>query len=348
MLGSTKKTHGLLLGKFLPPHRGHQYLIDFARQYADHLTVHVCSIPSEPIPGDLRFQWMREQWAGCPDVTVVHCDDLNPQVPEDDPDHFWEIWRESLLSRQAQPPDLVFASEPYGFPLAETLGARYVPVDHAREIVPVSGTLLRDDPLRYWQYLLPPARPYFARRIALVGPESSGKSTLTARLAAHFGASYAPEYARGYLEMVPAHWIDAAGANGFDEAALVTILRGQRASVEAVAQQSERGIVFSDTEAIVTACWSEILLGNVPEIAEAFIREQRYDLYLVQTASEFWVDDSSQRVQPAYAERKAFEQVCVARLEKHGFPYVCLSGTWAEREAQAIDAVEAILNRRAS
>ena len=345
MPDSEGRTHGLLLGKFLPPHRGHQYLIDFARRYVDHLTVHVCAIPSEPIPGPLRFEWMREQWAGCSDVTVVYCDDLNPQIPEEDPAHFWDIWRESLLSRSAHPPDFVFASEPYGFKLAETVGARYVPVDHAREIVPVSGTLLRTDPLRHWASLLPPARPHFACRFALVGPESSGKSTLTARLAAHFRTGYAPEYARGYLDTVQSCWIGGDGANGFEVAAVETILHGQRASVEAVARQSETGIVFSDTEAIVTACWSQVLLGFVPQIGEQFIQQQRYDLYLVQTPSEFWVNDSSQRVQPDYAARGAFAQACIAHLERFGYSYVCLSGTWEERETQAVAAIETVLMR---
>lgn len=82
-----------------------------------------------------------------------------------------------------------------------------------------------------------------------------------------------------------------------------------------------------------------MLLGSVPDIAEQFICRQEYALYLVQTASEFWVNDSSQRVQPAYAERKVFEKACVWRLEQHSFSYVCLRGTWEEREAQAIDAV---------
>jgi nicotinamide riboside kinase len=115
--------------------------------------------------------------------------------------------------------------------------------------------------------------------------------------------------------------------------------------VEALARQSETGIIFSDTEAIVSACWSQTLLGFVPEVAEQFIRQQRYDLYLVQTASPFWVNDSSQRVQPEYHVRKAFEELCITRLEQQGFPYVCLRGTWEEREAQAIDAVESALNR---
>ncbi|MBC8101832.1 MAG: AAA family ATPase, partial [Cytophagales bacterium] len=250
------------------------------------------------------------------------------------------IWRESLLRRMDTPPDLVFASEPYGFKLAETLGATYVPVDHARDRIPISGTRLRADPLRHWEHLLPPARPYFARRFALVGPESSGKSTLTSRLAAHFRADFAAEYARDFLAAVPDHWIGTDGVNRFREASVHAILRGQEASVEAMVAQSERGILFSDTEAIVTACWSRVLLGFVPPLAEEFIRRQRYDRYLVQSASESWTDDASQRVQPAFDERKRFEESCVAHLEQHGFPYVRLEGTWAEREAQAIAAVE--------
>lgn len=338
---------GLLLGKFLPPHRGHQYLVDFARRYADHVTVHVCSVESECIPGALRYSWVRDHFSGCPNVTVVHCDDPNPQTPEESPDHFWEIWRESLFSRMDRAPDLVFASEPYGFRLAETLGARYVPVDHAREMAPISGTLLRSDPLRYWDYLLPPARPYFAKRIALVGPESSGKTTLTAFLTRHFEATFAMEYARGYLEAVPAHWLTPAGdSNGFNEEALIAILRGQRASVDAMALQC-RGLLFSDTEAIVTACWSQVLLGYVPPLAERYILEQQYDLYLVTAASEGWDPDGGQRVQPEYAERKRFEDAVVARLEAHRYPYVILRGSWEEREQQAVEAVRHVLRSSA-
>jgi NadR type nicotinamide-nucleotide adenylyltransferase len=336
---------GLVLGKFLPPHRGHQYLVDFARGYADHVTVHVCSIPTEPIPGELRFRWMREQFAGCEDVRVVHCDDLNPQAPEECPTRFWDIWRESLLSRMDTPPDLVFASEPYGARLAATLGAAYVPVDIARGQVPISGTQIRADVIRHWRFLLPPARPHFAKRVAIVGPESSGKSTLTTRLASRFGAVWAAEYARGYLAARPEHWVGADGVNGFDQSAIEAILRGQRASVEAAARQTECGLVISDTEAIVTACWSEALLGEVAPLAEEFVRSQRFDLYLVMAATEDWVQDTSQRVQPALAERRRFEDAVTARLEANGYPYVRLRGSWLEREATAAQAVAALLAR---
>ena len=47
---NSRKTTGLIIGKFMPPHLGHQYLVDFARNYVDELNVLVCSLKSEPIP----------------------------------------------------------------------------------------------------------------------------------------------------------------------------------------------------------------------------------------------------------------------------------------------------------
>ena len=57
-------TRGLVIGKFLPPHRGHAFLIETARRQVDHLVVLVCSLGREPIPGDRRVEWLREMLPG--------------------------------------------------------------------------------------------------------------------------------------------------------------------------------------------------------------------------------------------------------------------------------------------
>lgn len=335
-------TTGLILGKFLPPHRGHEYLVNFAAGFADAITVHVCATPAEPIPGALRYEWMRETFAGRPNLTVVY--NPLPQTPQDDPLNFWRLWRDSLLSRQPnnQPPDFVFASEPYGFELARTLGAQYIPVDPPRSRFPVSGTAVRADPLREWEYLLPATRPYFARRVAVVGAESSGKSTLTAALAAHFGTTFAPEYARTYLEALPPDELARLYApGGFDAEAMRHFVRGQAASVEAMARQCNR-VVFSDTKAVVTALWCRHFLGDVPAFVSEQARAQHFDLYLLTAATQEWAREE-QRVQPDFSDRLRFEEECGAMLEEHGCPFVRLSGTWAEREEQAVAAVKVLL-----
>ncbi len=159
-LSGAPAQHGMLLGKFLPPHMGHVYLADFARHYVrepKHLSIVVGTLEREPIPGALRFQWMRELF---PDANVIRLSDELPQDPSEHPD-FWRLWHDALMRVLPRRPDLVFASEDYGWKLAETLGAKFVLVDRARGVMPVSGTAVRADPLGNWQYLPRCVRPYF-------------------------------------------------------------------------------------------------------------------------------------------------------------------------------------------
>ena len=330
----------------MPPHRGHEHLINFAAGYADSVTVHVCAVPTEPIPGPLRFRWMEQAFAGRANIEIVYNDDLNPQEPKDDPAHFWEIWRESLLKRMPQPPDYVFASEPYGFQLAETLGAVYIPVDPPRLQVPISGRSIRRSPMTYWDAMLPPVRPYYLKRVAIIGPESSGKSTLAKALAAHFQTAFAPEYARTYLEAMPPTEIARLYApNGFDTDTMRRFIRGQAASVEAMGRIANR-VVFSDTEAIVTALWCEHFLGEIPSFVRERIEQQPFDLYLLTAATDSW-EEEAQRVHPDFADRVQFEENAYEILEAYGLPFTYLTGTQEEREAQAVAAVTELLAEEA-
>ena len=336
-------TTGLILGKFLPPHRGHEYLVNFAAGFADSVTVHVCPTETDPIPGALRYRWMCETFAGRENIHIVYNPDPLPQTPEDDPENFWHLWRTSLLQREPdnKEPTFVFASETYGFRLADTLNAVYIPVDHLRNRFPVSGTAIRKNAISQWEYLLPATRPYFAKRIAIVGSESSGKSTLTERLARHFGTTFAPEYARTYLETIPAAELERLYApGGFNTETMHHFIRGQAASVEAMARRCNR-IVFSDTEAIVTLLYCRLFLGYVPDFVSEQVQRQRYDLYLLQSAHQDWAEEE-QRIQPVLEDRVRFEKECRAILEENEYPYLRLHGSWQDREAQAIDAIETL------
>lgn len=314
---------GMLLGKFLPPHRGHQYMIDFARRGVEELTVFVCSIERESIPGRLRYEWMRDHFGG--NVRVVHCPDENPQVPEDDPENFWPIWRHSLLSRLERPPDVVFASEAYGVRLAAELGAVFVPVDPLRETVPISGRQICADPLRWADYILPEARPYFTQRVVLVGPESSGKSTLTKWLGQRFGAPAVAEYGRTFQENV---------GRDLTIEDMLEIAKWHRAAEDAAAMQG-RGLLFVDTEVLITTLWSQVFFQGVPDGLNALIDPGRYHLYLLtEPHATEWHDDGW-RLQPDRAERMRFFEAMRTLLETHRCPYHVLTGDWHERQEQA-------------
>lgn len=316
----------MILGKFLPPHLGHQFLIDFGRHYVDELVVLVCTLSREPIAGALRFRWMREMFAAHENVRLVHVTDDLPQEPAEHPD-FWRIWRE--LVRKHQPrTDFFFASEPYGFKTAEVLGAKFIPVDPARHVVPVSGSAVRSAPLENFRYLPAAVRPHYARRICLFGPESTGKTTLAERLARHFRTTFVSEHARPLLDH----------RNGAVEPAdLPFIARGQIAAEEAMARQANR-LLFCDTDALLTAVWSEFLYGRCDEDVARLARPRKYDLYLLLNVDAPWIDDGQRFLSH---RRQEFFDRCRAALDRHERPYVAIGGAdWNERFHRAVAAVD--------
>lgn len=76
----------------------------------------------------------------------------------------------------------------------------HILVDRDREAVPISGTLVRSNPLGCWDFLEPPVRAWYAKRICLVGAESTGKTTLAQMLAERYQTVWVPEYGREYSE----------------------------------------------------------------------------------------------------------------------------------------------------
>ena len=243
------ETHGVIIGRFMPPHAGHQYLVDFARNMCDRLTVLVCTLSSEPIPGELRYGWMQELF---PDVTMVHITEEIPEASKDSPTAI-PIWADTVREYLTGPPTYVFASEDYGAPLAAELGARFVPVDPARRQFPVSATMIRENPLANWDYIPEPVRPYFLRRVRVV-EDAPARSTaedpgrgpagpsLAQRLADHYRTLFVSDYGR--------FWESTVGAIGPDELPLVQ--GAQQAVEDALARRASR-VLFCESDPLQIA-----------------------------------------------------------------------------------------------
>jgi NadR type nicotinamide-nucleotide adenylyltransferase len=318
----------MILGKFMPPHLGHVYLADFAKNFCERLTILVCSIAREPIPGRLRYEWMREMF---PDCDVVHVTDELPQEPAEHPD-FWNLWRKTIRRAMPEPPDFVFASEAYGQRLAAELGATFIPVDVGRGAVPVSGTAVRTRPMANWAFIPPVVRPYFVKRVCVYGPESTGKTTLARDLARHFKTTWAPEYARHLLDLKDGRC---------DPEDFPLIARGQAASEDALARQANR-VLICDTDAVTTAVWHDALVGPCPAWLTEAAAARNYDLYLLLDVDVPWVSDG-QRFFAEPDRRRAFFDACEAALRSRGRRYVRIGGDWSARLDAAVRAVEAVV-----
>lgn len=145
---------GLVIGKFYPPHKGHKYLINTAAQKVERLFVVVCERSDQEINAALRAEWIRTIH---PNVEVLVADDIK----KDNDPNAWGVYVKKLLGCI---PDILFTSEDYGATYAKILGSRHVLVDKKREAVPISGTKIRKNPLRFMSYLEPCVIEYFLKK----------------------------------------------------------------------------------------------------------------------------------------------------------------------------------------
>ncbi|HOX52370.1 MAG TPA: transcriptional regulator, partial [Fibrobacteria bacterium] len=180
--------HGLVIGKFYPPHRGHVHLVESALARCRFVTVQVLHASVESVPGPERARWLERCFGDRGDLRVLHGLDDEP-VDYDSPEA-WEaherIMREVLVRADAEDPrpavDAVFTSEAYGQELARRFRAEHVAVDPARSAHPVSGTAVRADLPGRWMDLPGAVRAGLCRRVVVVGAESSGTTTLSVDL----------------------------------------------------------------------------------------------------------------------------------------------------------------------
>ena len=171
------------------------------------------------------------------------------------------------------------------------------------------------------------------RRISLTGPESAGKSTLAAQLAAHYGTVCVPEYARQYLE--------AHGAR-YALPDLEAIAHGQLAAEDAAAGQARR-LLFCDTDLLVLKIWAENAFGTCPAWVLAALEKPRYALTLLLAPDLPWAPDPL-REHPDPAQRWHFYGLYRQELTQRGWPFAEISGPPAQRLARAVAAVEAHLS----
>ncbi|RKS27661.1 nicotinamide riboside kinase [Pseudomonas sp. WPR_5_2] len=169
--------------------------------------------------------------------------------------------------------------------------------------------------------------------LVLTGPESSGKSWLSAQLQAHFGGTVVDEYVRWFIEQ---NRRDTCLAD------IPEIARGQlRWEDEARARRPR--LLILDTHLLSNMLWSQTLFGDCPAWIEQALLARQYDLhFLLSPETVDWHDDG-QRCQPRLAERQAFFQASRQWLDLHRQPYQVLQGDWKQREDAAFEAVTRLL-----
>ncbi|MEV7526024.1 AAA family ATPase [Streptomyces sp. NPDC091371] len=340
--------HGLVLGKFYPPHAGHHHLVRTAQDRCDRLTVLVCAASVESVPLADRVAWMREEHPGADVVGAV--DDI--PVDLTDP-AVWEAHMAIFRDAVGGPVDAVFTSEDYGAELARRFGAEEVCVDPARTLFPVSGTAVRADPAGCWDFLGPAVRASLARRVVVLGAESTGTTTLSRALAEHYrrrggiwtGTGWVAEYGRQYSEEKlaaaraadpDADWADIT----FTSEEFPVIARRQDAEEERAARLGSP-VLFCDTDSFATGIWHERYVGGRSEEVDKTASLTRRDLYLLTDDADVPFEDDGLRDGPHL--RPWMTGRFREELERTGRRFLVMRGGREERLAAAVAAVDGLL-----
>jgi NadR type nicotinamide-nucleotide adenylyltransferase len=168
------------------------------------------------------------------------------------------------------------------------------------------------------------------RKVAVLGPECSGKTTLSIALAAHFGAPWVAEMARGYLERI---------GRAYKEPDLLLIAKAQLAEERAKSESHSNGpprFLFCDTEMITIRIWSHEKYGRVVTALEQLVQQNNYDHYLLCRPDIPWEADPL-RENPT--DRGRLFHLYEAALIELGRPYTIIEGTPAQRLHRSVAAV---------
>jgi NadR type nicotinamide-nucleotide adenylyltransferase len=359
-----KAAHSLIVGRFSPPHEGHHFLIDTAARSSRAVTVIVSGTTGDPIPVATRVSWLREAHTWYPHVTVVGIFDPHPVDYADAStwDLHEKVWRDALQQTgNPVPVDTVFTPAHYGPELARRFNAHLVNLGNSREPFLYSSTDIRRDPVGHWDDVRPSVRGYLAKRVVVVGAESTGTTTLVKELreiyrrrGGPFGLTqWVREYGRdmSWIKLNKLR-VERALRNAeeptmwdveWSDKDFVDIVREQN-RLEDEAANLGGPLMLCDTDSWASLVWQERYLGRrTPDVA-AFAQHQPRALYVLTTHEGVAFEQDG--VRDGEHLRATMTDRFRECLQEQATPWIEVSGVDHEaRVAAAVSAIDEVLEQ---
>ena len=356
---------GICFGGYCPMHQGHLDVIMRAKKENDVCFVVVCGYDNEPrsweinLNLDERHRLINNFFCNDEQIIVLKINDTELGIDESMSDHNWTVWQNKVK-------ELIFGNEHWRGPyikyqkideitsditwyVAEpfyktsiernnVMNGKVILID---KLNPVSGTLIRNNPIKYWNKISKPFKPYLCKNILILGTASEGKSTLVRDISNYFDIPHAWEYGRGYME--DRHMQDTdLTVDDFKE-----FLKGQISICNNFRTQSKNGIFISDTDNCVTLMYAKAYSSN-PEMqineddykvlyneAKRLHKNSKFkwDHIFVFPPSKKFVDDGSRYMGQASMEERNKNFEILQKLIQEFYPDVSktyLNGSFLE------------------
>ena len=314
---------GLVVGKFCPLHVGHEKVIRDALFRCENIII--LSYTSKNFPGcepERRREWLTKTF---PTATVVVLE--QGEAPDDDlPADFHRLFCANyLLNKMNTTVQAVFTSEDYGDGFAAYLSKFFtkelrieVTVDHIlvdkeREQFPISGSALRKNMVRKWvnHYVAQD----FIPRVAFLGGESSGKTTLTRKMAFLSKMDWVAEYGRDFYD-------EREGKLNYEDMEFIA-----RHQIRNEQMYSVGDYLFCDTTPLTTMFYSEQMFGRVAPALQRMAEREYHKIYLCDPNIDFEQDGTRRDA----TFRNIGHKWYVNYLTVNEIPYTLVSGTLEER-----------------
>ena len=327
---------GMYGGCFAPMHNGHMECILKAASMCEQLYV-VISYRNDGKDVDVRvkYRWVYTLTCHIGNVKIVLLEDKLKTKAEYTRE-YWEEDCRKVRDAIGQKIDVVFCGSDYDsssfwnvcYPESEL---------YIFERDRYNSTDIRKDVYAHWDWLPMFVRPYYVKKVLIIGSESCGKSVLTINLAHHYHTNYLEEVGRDLSEL-----------SGTDEMMLsedfTRILLEHKAKEMRLIEHSNK-VLIEDTDCLITRFFMDFLEngseGNIA-LAESIARINHYDLILHAEPDVEWVQDGDRSVEIAQ-NRQAYSDRIEQLYERFGFRCVRIGGGYAERYERAIELIDGIL-----